>query len=315
MKCFVFSCRIDFHGYKTVDSTLTKITKHRFPSSLQRQLAWLQAIFNAEGREIEHEAINFKVVRICSRHFLKDDFYYKNGRKLLYKTAVPSVFGGFPNSSCREVNSSQLRDSGVDEANETQPSISSDIREAAPKIRRRTIRYAGDVKDGLTPDEALVALPKLKAQLSQSQKKLKLLRGKNKRLLDRMSSMQDIIKTLQAEKKVSDATSKGISQDCTSNHSLLEELKSRTETQPCSDAVRSFATTLHIYSPKAYKYVRSVFNNTLPHPRTIIRWHEHTNGEPGNAQESLDAQELKTAEEIISNEFLVMEEIVTPILE
>lgn len=81
-----------------------------------------------------------------------------------------------------------------------------------------------------------------------------------------------------------------------SNQALFEELKSRTNKQICSDDLRSFATTLHFYSPKAYSYVRGVFNNTLPHPRTIIRWYESLNGDPGITKETLDLLRVKAAD-------------------
>ena len=32
---------------------------------------------------------------------------------------------------------------------------------------------------------------------------------------------------------------------------------------------KSFALTLHVYSPHAYRYVRKMFDTCLPHPRTI----------------------------------------------
>lgn len=77
---------------------------------------------------------------------------------------------------------------------------------------------------------------------------------------------------------------------------LFHELATRTIKQPCSSELRKFATTLHFYSPKAYSYVRRVFNNTLPHPRTIIRWYESVNGEPGINKEALGILKDKSAE-------------------
>lgn len=45
--------------------------------------------------------------------------------------------------------------------------------------------------------------------------------------------------------------------------------------------LRSFALTLHFFSPKAYEYVRRTFYTCLPHPRTLQKWYEKTEGEPG----------------------------------
>ncbi|XP_014290273.1 THAP domain-containing protein 1 [Halyomorpha halys] len=38
--------------------------------------------------------------------------------------------------------------------------------------------------------------------------------------------------------------------------------------------LRSFVSTLHFLSPKAYNYVRESFLSTLPHPRTLTKWYE-----------------------------------------
>lgn len=47
--------------------------------------------------------------------------------------------------------------------------------------------------------------------------------------------------------------------------------------------VRKFALTLHHHSPRAYRYVREKFSNTLPHPSTLRKWfaNSNINGEPG----------------------------------
>lgn len=60
-----------------------------------------------------------------------------------------------------------------------------------------------------------------------------------------------------------------------------------------SPALRAFALTLHFYSPKAYSYVRKTFKNVLPHQRTIRRWYERVNGEPGLTSEALLAIRTK----------------------
>lgn len=50
-----------------------------------------------------------------------------------------------------------------------------------------------------------------------------------------------------------------------------------------STTIRKFAFTLHIYSPKAYNYIREKFNDTLPNPRTLTKWFAESDcsGEPG----------------------------------
>lgn len=51
--------------------------------------------------------------------------------------------------------------------------------------------------------------------------------------------------------------------------------------------LRSFALTLHYYSPRAYEYVRSKFHDILPHAKTISKWYGTIGGKPGINLEAL----------------------------
>jgi hypothetical protein len=59
--------------------------------------------------------------------------------------------------------------------------------------------------------------------------------------------------------------------------------------------LRAFALTLNFYSPRAYNYVRSTFNNLLPHPVTINKWYSSVNGDPGFTEEAFEAIKLRVA--------------------
>lgn len=50
------------------------------------------------------------------------------------------------------------------------------------------------------------------------------------------------------------------------------------------------------YSPNAYRYLRSVFHNHLPHPRTIRGWLSSVDGSPGINSQALDSLKKKAAE-------------------
>lgn len=50
--------------------------------------------------------------------------------------------------------------------------------------------------------------------------------------------------------------------------------------------MKQFSVTLQYYSPKAYDYVRTKFENLLPHPRTLRRWYMVVDGMPGFTEES-----------------------------
>lgn len=75
-------------------------------------------------------------------------------------------------------------------------------------------------------------------------------------------------------------------------------------------ALRTFALTLHFYSPKAYEFVRNTFNSCLPHPRTLSKWYSSIDGKPGFITEALRAIKIKISgspRKILVN--LVLDEI------
>lgn len=62
-----------------------------------------------------------------------------------------------------------------------------------------------------------------------------------------------------------------------------------------SAELRSFALTLHYYSPRAYNYVRNIFHKCLPHPKTLSAWYTSINGSPGINIEALNCIKEKAA--------------------
>ncbi|VEN48280.1 unnamed protein product [Callosobruchus maculatus] len=55
-----------------------------------------------------------------------------------------------------------------------------------------------------------------------------------------------------------------------------------------SPELRKFALTLNFFSPKAYNYVRDVFDTCLPHSKTIAKWFQNADAEPGFTKESIN---------------------------
>lgn len=60
--------------------------------------------------------------------------------------------------------------------------------------------------------------------------------------------------------------------------------------------IRTFALTLHFYSPKGYKYLRSTFNNNLPSISTIRKWYSTIDGKPGFSGEAFTLLRCKAIE-------------------
>ncbi|XP_074031320.1 uncharacterized protein isoform X2 [Leptinotarsa decemlineata] len=56
-----------------------------------------------------------------------------------------------------------------------------------------------------------------------------------------------------------------------SRSELFKRMLKCPRTQKYTPALRSFALTLSFYSTKAYNYVRTTFNNSSPHPKTLSK--------------------------------------------
>ena len=65
------------------------------------------------------------------------------------------------------------------------------------------------------------------------------------------------------------------------------------------EELRTFAISLHFYSPKAYQYVRQVFCNALPSIGTIRTWYSSVDAEPGFLKESFDLLKKKAEDKPI----------------
>lgn len=78
---------------------------------------------------------------------------------------------------------------------------------------------------------------------------------------------------------------------------------------PYSDELKKFAVTLQFYSSKAYTFVRKQFFDVLPHPRTLTKWYQGINGDPGFTKESFDILKLKVNENKIVISNLVIDEM------
>lgn len=133
---------------------------------------------------------------------------------------------------------------------------------------------------------------KLKRELALSQtnlvsarKKIKTLQQSKRRLLKRNAKLQNIISDLK-DKDLLSTNSLDILEDCAGGvGDLLQRQVSKKLNKPVpvsySPELRSFALTLHFYSPHAYNYVRKTLDTCLPHPRTIEKWYQTIPGDPG----------------------------------
>lgn len=69
----------------------------------------------------------------------------------------------------------------------------------------------------------------------------------------------------------------------------MECLKFGRAEKKYNEEVRTFCLTLHYYSPRAYNYVRTKFNDNLPSVSAMRNWYASINASPGLTTEAFDS--------------------------
>ncbi|VEN56934.1 unnamed protein product [Callosobruchus maculatus] len=137
-----------------------------------------------------------------------------------------------------------------------------------------------------------------KRQVKTPRNKIKSLQQSVRRLKKRTNDLQSVIDILRKKALITEnaevamkASLSGAAGD------VVNRLLRGSSKQQYPPALRSFALTLHFYSPKAYSFVRKFFNNSLPHPATISKWYRNIDGFPGWCEEALNALKIKAQDD------------------
>lgn len=136
-------------------------------------------------------------------------------------------------------------------------------------------------------------LEKSEIQNSKYRKKIRLLQQQNRRNNKKIKNLNMLFKSLKTKKLMTEEDLDVLHKSAEPNKEFLTRqlAKAKRNALPktYSPELRTFALTLHYYSPRAYDYVRKTFNSSLPHRRTISKWYQHVNGEPGFTTEAFSA--------------------------
>lgn len=143
-------------------------------------------------------------------------------------------------------------------------------------------------------------------QIAQLQQKCKTQRNKIKRLNEKVrkrnkkiTALNNMIEDLKKSNKINNEEAQ-ILKECAGPEDFLKRQIAKSRGLPVekkySEEVRKFALTLHFLSPKAYNFVRQTYNTCLPHARTLSKWYEHVNAEPGFTKEAFDTLKRKVGE-------------------
>ncbi|RVE41326.1 hypothetical protein evm_014021 [Chilo suppressalis] len=243
------------------------ITFHRFPQQSQEtREQWIKFVQNNRSEETWLPSNHSY---ICSLHFREQDKYAtKSGRHYLKKSAVP------------------CDDRDISMCAETIKPISESVSESesifdTPRkiVLKRKVHELTAVKKKLTD-------------------KIKKVQRQNRNLKKKCESLSLLVKSLKTKFSFDGIAENNLlaKAELVEIHKrIMKKNKQSRCTLKYTPALRKFALTLHYYSPAAYKYVRSVYNNVLPHTRTLCRWYGTIDAEPGFTNEAFEVLKKKSA--------------------
>jgi len=216
---------------------------------------------------------------LCSKHFLDSDYTIQWGRKLLKPDAVPSVFAFAVAKTPRKRPKNRLP--RIPEQNEDNSSSLAAEQEQQSECSS-TAKSCSTVSD----HQYSIRSPKKLRQtnlmlLEQLHKKSQALRNARRREDRLRGKVCDVLKKLREKHLLSSRAEELLDAYKDIPMSLFKGKCGRSYNKE----QKQFATTLHYYSPSAYKYLRQKVRS-LPNPRTIRAWLSSFNGEPGLTEQS-----------------------------
>lgn len=130
---------------------------------------------------------------------------------------------------------------------------------------------------------------KLFQEVIRSQKKTKKIRVLTqslKRQKKKVFSLKHLLLTLKNNNLIDTEKSQLLENMSSLNKQMLQ--RKLTKNKKFSPELRKFVITLNFFSPKAYDFVRNVFDTCLPHRRTIGKWLQTINAAPGFTSEAFE---------------------------
>ena len=247
---------------------------------------------------------------LCSEHFGNDCFVEGLKIRRLKPTAEPTIFAKFPHylkpskpaerrPLKRVLSQSNNLDlvvqNGKDQLSETKAVIN-DHAYCQP-----------------SPKKIKLQLDNEKTKSSELKTKLKTCQKQNQRLQATVASLTEAVIALKEKHLVGEDAYEALKK-CASEvpFELFERLRkkltvSKNTKEVYPEPLKNFAMTLHFYSPKAYHYIRQVFNLSLPHESALRRWYTNVDGSPGFTDQSFKQLEIKVADEKRKNKEVIVQ--------
>ena len=265
---------------------------HRFPSDTERKDKWANAV-RRKGWKPTSSSV------LCSAHFTRDQFQVPPGlkqRARLHPTAIPTIFPSHPvylQPEAKKPRRQLVRNEYTPQRLQSPPESES----GSSATQSTSLSDTCTPGSSHSPDETTIPIP---CNESTPQKKV-IPRGRPKLspkvriscLTRRVNTLSQtvgrlrrknavMLKTIQMLKKENKLNSCNLElMDSAIGELIKNEQKNKhiKTKKNYSPQIKTFAFTIFYYSPRVYRYLRTVF--TLPNPRTIRRWLQTIHCEPG----------------------------------
>ncbi|CAH0558772.1 unnamed protein product [Brassicogethes aeneus] len=164
-----------------------------------------------------------------------------------------------------------------------------------PKKRKRDA-YVGDLSsdDFDSPKKRRRKIAFIKKVVEEKRKKVHGLQTTVRRLRKRITSLKSLLDLFKKKLFISENSESMIKASLPDQlGEIFERFLKGPSKQKYTPALRCFALTLSFYSTRAYNFLRTTFNRSLPHLATISKWYRSVDGSPGFTKEALAALKSK----------------------
>lgn len=235
---------------------------------------------------------------MCSAHFLESDFQLHTKTKTLKPDAVPTVFPNYPKH--KQTPSTSRRAAPL---KRPIPSSNPASKEPGGKLRKKEVICSINQDHHYAKKSIEHELKKqterneiLSGKVTNARKEIKVLKTKVKR---KSKKIQDIFSELEKKNMIDSERLELLMSNLSQDSKLLfdnelQQTNASVSGRRYSDNIKSFAVTLHFYSPQAYEYLRK--HLTLPDVSTIRRWSSSIGCEPGFLEDALDHLKSRMSE-------------------
>lgn len=218
---------------------------------------------------------------LCSKHFVEKDIDRTSLACIrLREGAVPSIFDAFPAHLQPKVVKKRKAP-----AHRASPEHVPDGEVTLPANNSGTEMSVAGAAASPAKEVLKRKLEESEQKVAASKKKIKLLQQSKRRLKKKNAELCSVIEVIKNKSFISEQSlevlrncSGGVPDLLKRQAAKMSKCKSTLKYSP---ELRSFALTLNFYSPKAYQYVRKVFDTCLPHPRTLEKWYHSVEVVPG----------------------------------